>query len=115
MLINKVLFKEFKKIILIKLIVLYLILKSIEHVIGLYPSKMKYYLFPIGDFVKFEGDISILNENYYRIGDVDVETKKDQYQPYLQIHSLTKGAAIVICSVFNTNKYRTFEQRTNEQ
>jgi hypothetical protein len=28
-------------------------------------------------------------------GDVDVETKKDQYQPYLQIHSLTKGAAIV--------------------
>jgi hypothetical protein len=26
---------------------------------------MKYNLFPIGDIMKFEGNISILNENYY--------------------------------------------------
>nr|UKQ56109.1 DNA polymerase family B [Taiwanofungus camphoratus]WRO45216.1 DNA polymerase family B [Taiwanofungus sp. YW-2023a] len=53
---------------------------------SLYPSIMKNYLFPVGTINKFTGDISILSpDNLYWIGDVEVETKKDLYAPYLQI------------------------------
>ncbi len=56
---------------------------------SLYPFIMKNSLFPIGKIYKFEGDITIL-KNYYWIGDVDIETKKDLYQPYIQVYHKTK-------------------------
>ena len=52
---------------------------------SLYPSTMKDNLFPTGKITQFEGDISIL-DNIYWIGDVNISTKKDLYQPYIQFH-----------------------------
>lgn len=42
--------------------------------------------------ISFHGDISILSEDIYWIGDVDVSTKKDLQHPYLQIHSKVNGS-----------------------
>ena len=53
---------------------------------SLYPAVMLENQFPVGQIRSFEGDITILGDNYYWIGLVNVETKKDLYQPYLQIH-----------------------------
>jgi len=55
---------------------------------GLYPSRMKTWEMPVGVIRQFEGDITILDKDkdkYYWIGDAQVSTKKDLYQPYLQI------------------------------
>jgi len=53
---------------------------------GLYPSRMKTWGMPVGVIRQFEGDITILDQDkYYWIGDAQVSTKKDLYQPYLQI------------------------------
>ena len=53
---------------------------------SLYPSVMLENPYPVGQIRSFEGNITILGDNYYWIGSVNVETKKDLYQPYLQIH-----------------------------
>jgi len=53
---------------------------------GLYPYQMKSWGMPTGVIRQFEGDITILDqEQVYWIGDAQVSTKKDLYQPYLQI------------------------------
>ena len=52
---------------------------------SLYPSIMKDKLFPTGTIYKFDGDITILNDIYW-IGEVNVSSKRDLFQPYLQIH-----------------------------
>jgi hypothetical protein len=58
---------------------------------SLYPYIMKSNKFPVGTIRKFIGDITILNNNdYYWFGDCDISTKKDLYQPYLQLHNNTK-------------------------
>jgi len=57
---------------------------------SLYPYIMKTSLFPVGIIRKFIGDITILN-NIYWIGDCDISTKKDLYQPYLQLHANIKN------------------------
>uniref|UniRef100_A0A896Z909 DNA polymerase n=1 Tax=Coniophora puteana TaxID=80637 RepID=A0A896Z909_9AGAM len=56
---------------------------------SLYPAVMSRSLYPCGNMFQYEGDISIL-ENYW-IGETKVETKKDLYQPFLQIHHKTKS------------------------
>lgn len=52
--------------------------------------------FPVGQILQFEGDPTILSQDdYYWIGDVEVQTKKDLYSPYLPCragHNIT-GAA----------------------
>ena len=54
---------------------------------GLYPSRMKTWGMPTGPIRQFEGDITILDQDkYYWIGDAEVNTKRNMYQPYLQIH-----------------------------
>jgi len=59
---------------------------------SLYPYIMKTSLFPVGIIRKFIGDITILDKNdYYWFGDCDISTKKDLYQPYLQLHVDTKN------------------------
>jgi hypothetical protein len=59
---------------------------------SLYPYIMKRSKFPVGIIRKFIGDITILNKNdYYWFGDCDISTKKDLYQPYLQLHVDTKN------------------------
>lgn len=45
--------------------------------------------FPTGQIFQFEGDPTILNK--YWIGEAQVETKSDLYQPYLQVHHKTKS------------------------
>ena len=56
---------------------------------SLYPSVMKNNKFPVGNITYFEGDITILGNDKYWIGSVDVNTNKTLYQPYLQIHYKT--------------------------
>ena len=57
---------------------------------SLYPAIMRNNKFPIGNIIQFEGDITILDQkDLYWFGDVDVSTKVDLYQPYLQIHYKT--------------------------
>lgn len=57
---------------------------------SLYPYNMKSNKFPVGIIRKFIGDITILNDNdYYWFG--DISTKKDLYQPYLQLQVDTKN------------------------
>uniref|UniRef100_A0A896YUU9 DNA polymerase n=1 Tax=Coniophora puteana TaxID=80637 RepID=A0A896YUU9_9AGAM len=58
---------------------------------SLYPAVMADNLFPTGKIYQFEGDPSILGQSKYWIGEALVSTKKDLYQPYLQIHHKTKG------------------------
>jgi hypothetical protein len=59
---------------------------------SLYPYIMKTSKFPVGIIRKFIGDITILtNNDYYWFGDCDISTKKDLYQPYLQLHVDTKN------------------------
>src|ERR1700728_3230737 len=42
---------------------------------------------PTGHIRQFEGDITILDQDkFYWIGDAEVNTKRNMYQPYLQIH-----------------------------
>jgi hypothetical protein len=62
---------------------------------GLYPSQMATWGMPTGVIRQFEGDITILDQDrYYWIGDAQVSTKKDLYQPYLQVHQMTpQGSA----------------------
>jgi DNA polymerase elongation subunit (family B) len=52
---------------------------------SLYPSVMHNQLFPIGDIIKFNGDISLLKNEFYWFAEVEVSTKKDLKIPYLQI------------------------------
>ena len=52
---------------------------------SLYPSSMANNLFPVGDIIKFKGDITLINEDYYWFAEVKVESKTDLYIPYLQI------------------------------
>lgn len=52
---------------------------------------MRNNLFPVGNINYFEGDISILGpreNNILFVSDCKVTSKKDLYQPYLQIHLL---------------------------
>lgn len=59
---------------------------------SLYPYIMKTSKFPVGIIRKFIGDITILNDkDYYWFADSDISTKKDLYQPYLQLHLKTKN------------------------
>jgi hypothetical protein len=59
---------------------------------SLYPYIMKINKFPVGIIRKFIGDITILNkDDYYWFGDCDISTKKELYQPYLQLHINTKN------------------------
>ena len=56
---------------------------------SLYPTVMRNNLFPVGNINYFEGDISILGpreNNILFVSDCKVTSKKDLYQPYLQIH-----------------------------
>jgi len=54
---------------------------------GLYPTQMANWGMPTGPIRQFEGDITILDQDkYYWIGDAEVNTKRNMYQPYLQIH-----------------------------
>lgn len=64
---------------------------------SLYPTMMKENPFPIGEMIQFQGDIKWLykfdpqfnNKNTYWIADVNVQTKKDLYIPYLQINHIS--------------------------
>jgi DNA polymerase type B, organellar and viral len=57
---------------------------------GLYPSQMANWGMPTGPIRQFEGDVTILDQDkYYWVGDAQVSTKKDLYQPYLQVHQMT--------------------------
>ena len=59
---------------------------------SLYPYIMKTSKFPVGIISKFIGDITILNDKeYYWFAASDISTKKDLYQPYLQLHLKTKN------------------------
>lgn len=61
---------------------------------SLYPFVMANNKFPVGQILQFEGDPTILSQDdYYWIGDVEVQTKKNLYSPYLQIHHNITGAA----------------------
>jgi DNA polymerase type B, organellar and viral len=62
---------------------------------GLYPSQMATWGMPTGPVRQFEGDITILDhDKYYWIGDAEVNSKRNLYQPYLQIHcDMGKGSA----------------------
>uniref|UniRef100_A0A896YSL2 DNA polymerase n=1 Tax=Coniophora olivacea TaxID=85977 RepID=A0A896YSL2_9AGAM len=57
---------------------------------SLFPSMMAKNKFPCGNISFFEGDASILNDQYW-IAECNVSTKADLYQPYLQVHHKTKG------------------------
>jgi hypothetical protein len=58
---------------------------------SLYAYIMKTNKFPVGIIRKFIGDITILNDqDYYWFADSEISTKKDLYQPYLQLHIKTK-------------------------
>lgn len=54
---------------------------------SLYPAVMSQNMYPTGQIFQYEGDITILDK--YWIGEVEVSTKSDLYQPYLQIHHKT--------------------------
>ncbi|OAX31150.1 hypothetical protein K503DRAFT_704144, partial [Rhizopogon vinicolor AM-OR11-026] len=58
---------------------------------SLYPSVMKDNIFPTGNIIQFDGDITLLSKEMYWFADSDVNTLKDLYQPYLQIHHKTNG------------------------
>lgn len=66
---------------------------------ALYPTMMHNKKFPVGPIRVFQGDIEwlyILDPNYskdntYWIGNAKVSTKKDLYQPYLQVNHLGKA------------------------
>jgi hypothetical protein len=79
---------------------------------SLYPYIMKESKFPIGIIRKFIGDITILNDkDYYWFADSDISTKKDLYQPYLQLHIKTKNGMRTISPngsfnmVLNSSEY----------
>lgn len=56
---------------------------------SLYPSVMAKAKYPVGQIFYFEGDPSVLDVNTYWIGEAVVKTRKDLYQPYLQVHHKT--------------------------
>ena len=56
---------------------------------SLYPAVIAQSLYPTGQIFYFEGDPSFLTDSTYWIGESIVETRKDLYQPYLQIHHKT--------------------------
>uniref|UniRef100_A0A896Z9J5 Probable DNA polymerase n=1 Tax=Coniophora olivacea TaxID=85977 RepID=A0A896Z9J5_9AGAM len=56
---------------------------------SLYPAVMENSKLPCGKMFEFEGDPSILDKEW--IGKVEVETKQDLYQPYLQLHYKTNS------------------------
>lgn len=57
---------------------------------SLYPAVMAEHKYPCGQMLQFEGDPSILSGKDW-IGEVEVSTKGELYQPYLQLHHQTSS------------------------
>lgn len=57
---------------------------------SLYPFVMSVFKYPVAPINQFEGDITILEDNYW-IGDVELQTKKDMFIPPIQLHHNFSG------------------------
>lgn len=70
---------------------------------SLYPTAMKYNMFPVGEITQFQGNIDwlykldpeFLKRQTYWIGDASVSTFKDLDKPYIQVNHLDKSNGLI--------------------